>query len=74
MNSSGYLNVLLKNFSSLVTQTVKNLPVMQETQVQWGSPLEKVMAAHSSILAWTIPWTEESGRLQSMESQRVGHS
>ena len=50
MNSSGYLNVLLKNFSSLVTQTVKNPPVMQETQVQWGSPLEKVMAAHSSIL------------------------
>ena len=36
-------------------------------------PLEKEMAAHSSILAWKIPWTEEPGRLQSMGSQRVGH-
>ena len=36
-------------------------------------PLEKKMAAHSSILAWEIPWTEEPGWLQSMESQRVGH-
>ena len=48
---------------------------MQETQVQslsWEDPLEKGMATHSSILAWKIPWTEESGRLQSMGSQRVG--
>ena len=50
---------------------VKNLPAMQETQV--GSlgqedPLEKVMATHSSILAWRIPWIEESGRLQSVRS------
>ena len=36
-------------------------------------PLEKEMATHSSILAWKIPRTEEPGRLQSMESQRVGH-
>ena len=36
-------------------------------------PLEKEMATHSSILAWTIPWTEEPGRLQSMGSQRVEH-
>ena len=36
-------------------------------------PLEEGMAAHSSILAWRIPWTEEPGRLQSMGSQRVGH-
>ena len=36
-------------------------------------PLEKGMATHSSILAWRIPWTEEPGGLQSMESQRVGH-
>ena len=36
-------------------------------------PLEKVMATHSSILAWRIPWTEEPGGLQSMESQRGGH-
>ena len=54
---------------------VKNLHEMQETQVRslgWEDPLEKEMAAHSSILAWEIPWTEEPGGLQSMESQRVG--
>ena len=50
---------------------------MQETQVQSlrrEDPLEKEMATHSSILGWEISWTEEPGRLQSMESQRVGHS
>ena len=55
---------------------VKNLPAMQMTQVQslgWEDALEKGMATHSSILAWRIPWTEESGGLQSMGSQRVGH-
>ena len=55
---------------------VKNLSAMQKTPVQslsWEDPLEKEMATHSSILAWEIPWTEEPGRLQSMESQRVGH-
>ena len=55
---------------------VKNLPAMQETQVQsLGSedPLEKGMATHSSILAWRIPWTEDPGGLHSMGSQRVGH-
>ena len=36
-------------------------------------PLEEEMATHSSILAWRIPWTEEPGRLQSMESEKVGH-
>ena len=48
---------------------VKNLPVMQETLVQslgWEDLLEKVMATHSSILAWRIPWTLEPGGLQSM--------
>ena len=48
---------------------VKNLPIMQETQVQslgQEDPLEKEMATHSSILAWKIPWTEEPGGLQSM--------
>ena len=59
---------------SLVAQTVKRLPTMWETWV-WSlgreDPLEKEMATHSSILAWKIPWTEEPGRLQSMESQRV---
>ena len=62
--------------ASLVAQTVKQLPAMWETWVQslgWEDPLEKEMAAHSSILAWKIPWTEEPGRLQSMGSQRVGH-
>ena len=49
----------------------------QETQIQslgWEDPLEKEMATYSSILARKIPWTEEPGRLQSMESQRVGHN
>ena len=62
--------------SSLVAQTVKRLPAIRETQVQslgWEDPLEKAMATHSSILAWKIPWTEESGGLQSMALQRVGH-
>ena len=56
---------------------VKFLPVMQETQemqvqsLGWEEPLVKGMATYFSILAWTIPWTEEPGGLQSMESQRV---
>ena len=68
--------------ASLVAQLVKihvqcrRLPAAQET---WArslgpeDPLEKEMATHAGILAWRIPWTEEPGRLQSMESQRVGH-
>ena len=55
---------------------VKNLPAMQETWVRSLSeedPLKKEMATHSSILAWEIPWTEESGGLQSTGLQRVGH-
>ena len=58
-----------------MAQTVKHLSAMQETQVRslgWEDPLEKEMAAHSSILAWKIPWTAEPGRLPSMGSQRVG--
>ena len=54
--------------SSLVAQTVKNLPAMQETHVRslgQEDPLEKEMATHSSILAWEIPWTEECGGLYS---------
>ena len=62
--------------ASLVAQTVKNLPGMQETQVQsldQEDPLEKGMATHSSILAWRIPWTEEpGGHVESIGSQRVG--
>ena len=62
--------------ASLIAQSVKNLPAMQETQVRFlgrEGPLEKEMAAHSSVLAWKIPWTEEPDRLQPMGSQRVGH-
>ena len=62
--------------TSLVAQMIKNLPVIQGTQVQsldQEDPLEKGMATHSSILAWRIPWTEESGGLQFMGLQRVGH-
>ena len=54
---------------------VKNLPSMQEMWVQslgWEDPLEKVMATHSSILAWTIPWTEESGRVIVHEAAKSG--
>ena len=60
----------------MVAQTVKRLSAMQETRVRslvWEDPLEKEMAAHSSVLAWKIPWTVEPGRLLSMGSQRVGH-
>ena len=63
-------------WTSLVAQTVKRLSTMQETRVRaldWGDPLEKEMAIHSSTIAWKIPWTEEPGRLQSVGSQRVGH-
>ena len=55
---------------------VKNLPTMQETQVQslgWEDHLEKEMVTHFRIFAWEIPWTEEPGRLQFMGSQRVRH-
>ena len=55
---------------------VKNLPAMQETQVQFlgeEDTLEKEMTTHSSILAWKIPWTEETSGLQSMGLQRVRH-
>ena len=56
----------LKRRASLVAQSVKNLPAVQETRVQFlgqGDPLEKEMATHSSILAWKIPRTEEPGKL-----------
>ena len=62
--------------TALVAQTVNNPPAVQETQVQslgQEDPLEKEMAAHSSILAWRIPWIEEPGGPQSRVSQRVGH-
>ena len=62
--------------TALVVQTVKNLPAMRETWVQslgWEDPLEEGMTTRSSILAWRIPWTEETCRLQCMGSQRDGH-
>ena len=61
-----------------MVQWVKNLPAVQETPEMWvlpmdqGDPLEKELATHSSILAWRIPWTEETGGLQSKGLQRVG--
>ena len=56
--------------------TVKNLSALQKTSIRslgWEDPLEKEIATHSSIPAWKILRTEEPGRLQSMESQRVRH-
>ena len=64
-------------WASIVAQMVKNLPAIQETGIRslgQEDPLEKGMATHSSILAWRIPWTEETGRLQSIGSHRVRHS
>ena len=71
-----YLSLTFIIFFAFVAQTVKRLPTMQETWVQslgWADPLEKEMAAHSSTLAWKIPWTEEPARLRSMGLLRVGH-
>ena len=67
---------LILTGASLVAQMAKNLPAVQEILVQslgQEGPLEKGTATHSSILAWRIPWTEETGWLHSMGSQRVGH-
>ena len=64
--------LVLKYYS--LAQWVKNLPSLQDTQVQFlgqEDPLEKEMATHSSLLAWRIPWMEEPGRLQSMGSQEL---
>ena len=65
--------------ASQVTLVLKNLPAnagdVRDAGLipGWEVPLEKEMAAQSSLLAWKIPWTEECGRLQSTGSQRVGH-
>ena len=70
------LSIYQYAIDSLVAQTVKNLPSVQETQVQslpQEDPLEKGIATDSSILIWRIPWTEKPGGLQSTGSQRVGH-
>ena len=71
---NGYLGCTC--WASLVAQTVKRLPTMQETRLRSlgrKDLLEKAMVTHSSTLAWKIPWTKEPGRLQSMGLQRVGH-
>ena len=70
--AQGQLDVTVGKWASLVAQRVKNLPAMQETQVQSlfrEDPLEKGMATRSSILTWRIARTEEPGGLQSMGSQ-----
>jgi len=65
--------------ASLMAQWVKSPPAMQDTQetqvrsLGWEDPLEKGMATRSSILAWRIPWTKETGRLEFKGSQTVGH-
>ena len=64
---------MLAMWASLVAQTIKNLPAMQETRVRslgQEDPLEEETATHSSILAWEIPWTVEPGRLQTMGLQK----
>ena len=63
-------------WASLVAQTIKNPPAMQEIKVRslgQQDPLEKGIATRSSILAKRIPWAGEPGRVQSMGSQRIGH-
>ena len=72
---NGILLSRKKNKIKLFAATQMELGVIM-TQVRslgQEDPLEKGMAIHSSILAWRIPWTEDSGGLQSMGSQRVGH-
>ena len=66
-----------QNWASLVAQMVKDPPAMQQPWVRslgQEDPLRKGMATHPSILAWRIPWTGESGELQSTGSQRVRHN
>ena len=65
----GPASLAAQTVASLVVQTVKSLPAMQENRIRSlgrEDPLEKGMATHSSILAWRIPWTKEPGGLQSM--------
>ena len=72
-----YISITKLELASLVAQTVKSQPAMQKTRVLslgQEDPLEKGMSTHSSILAQRIPWAEETGGLQFMGLQRVGHS
>ena len=76
--SSNWFNCTLFSWGCPCSLVIKNLPAVQETQerlvqsLNWEDPLEEGMATHSSILAWRIPWTEETGGLQSI-TLRVGH-
>ena len=77
-NYLGYIprSQISGSYASLATQTVKNLPAVQETQVQSlgrEDPLEKGMATHSSFLAFRVPWTEAPRGLQYVGLQRVRH-
>ena len=72
--ANGIISFFFMAEASLVAQRLKHLPVVWETWVQslgWEDLLKKEITTHSSLLAWKIPWTEESGRLQWL--QRVGH-
>ena len=63
--------------ASLVAQRLESLPLMQETWVRslgQEDPLKKEMATHFNILSWKIPWTKETGWLQSVESQKARHN
>ena len=69
-------NLRYADNTTLIAQMVKNLLVMQEIRIRFlgqEDPLEKRMPTHSSTLAWRIPWTKETGGLQSTGSQRVQH-
>ena len=76
--TSNYLLLnALEEGASLVAQMVKNPPAIQEIQVRslgWEDPLKEGMATHSCVHAWSIPWTEEPGRLQAIGSHRVEHN
>ena len=70
--NASHVNSIMSLTRSLIAQSIKNLPAMQETCIRslgWEDTLEKEMATHSSILAWRSPWTEEPDRLLSMRSQ-----
>ena len=72
-----FLTSNIEVWDSLVAQSVKNLPAMQETWVCFlghEDPLEKGTATHSRTLAWRIPWAEEPGGPQSIGSQRISHN
>ena len=65
-----HIQAIVQEYNFLGDSTGKETRV---PSLDWEDPLEKEMTTHSSIVAWRIPWTEEPGRLQSLESQRVRH-